>query len=108
MNICKACLAALVSLTLFGCEKPDTEASQKISKVTYESYEIVYINPPKHYSVNLRHLKTGHVFENTAGRKHCNRWREAPVGTIISVKTYHYDNNTFALSSGNAAYTLCG
>lgn len=90
---------------LAGCQPAVT---LKPSKVKTETYEIVYINKPKHFSVNLKHLETGHIFENVGRRKHCSRWRNSPIGTKISVNTFYYENGTFSVDSNHVKHIICG
>lgn len=70
--------AMLVLLT--GCEKTVVE-SQSI-----QTYTIVDIKRPKHFRISLKD-NTGRIFKDVAVSKHCNRWREVKVGTVVQLNT---------------------
>lgn len=105
--ILKIILALAFVATASGCEKKAERELPKIKSVKLEQYVVTHVDQPKHFWVNLKHLDTGFVFERTARRKHCNKWREMPVGSVILVETYHYENGTFAVSSDGAAARIC-
>lgn len=68
------------SLVLTGCEKTVVE-SQSI-----KSYTIIEIKRPKHFRVSLKD-KDGRVFKNVGVSKHCNRWKEVQLGTVVELNT---------------------
>ncbi len=100
-------LIMLSSLLLIGCVKQPEQPHAKVVAVYSEKYEIVHVDQPKHFWVNLKHVETGHIFTNTARSKHCNNWRNYPVGSVIMVNTFHYDNNTFAVDGDFANQVIC-
>lgn len=99
-------LASLVLLS--GCSKPVEQAEHEVISVQQEKYIIVSVDQPKHFHVDLKHIETGHVFKDTASSKHCNRWRDYPVGTVIYVRTIRYENNTFSVDGRDANNVICG
>jgi hypothetical protein len=104
----KHLITTLFGLTLMACSKQPDLPESKVISIRQERYEIVHVDQPKHFWVNLKHIETGVVFERTARRKHCNRWREFPVGTVIYVRTIRYENNTFSVDSDDAKNVICG
>lgn len=92
-------LIILSSLLLIGCVKQPERPQAKVVNVYSEKYEIVHVNRPKRFSVDLKHIETGRIFSNTARSKRCSNWTNYPVGTVIMVNTRHYDNNTFEVDS---------
>jgi hypothetical protein len=69
-------IASVILLT--GCEprQPDPVES-RIRKV----YEIVNINRPKHFRVDIKDVETGRVYKNKGISKHCNHWQKLKVGS---------------------------
>lgn len=71
-----ACLVCL--LTLVGCERRPPDA---VVASTKKTYEIVGINQPKHFYVDLRDVETGYVYKHVYVSKHCNAWRKLKMGS---------------------------
>lgn len=46
-------------------------------------FEIVKINPPKHYYLTLRNVVTNEIITSVYVSKHFNDWRELPVNTQV-------------------------
>jgi hypothetical protein len=107
-NVMKLLTITLIALTTMACSKQPTTPESKVISIQQERYEIVHVDQPKHFWVNLKHIETGYVFQRTASSKHCNRWREFPVGTVIYVRTIRYENNTFGVDSRDANNVICG
>lgn len=82
-------LTTTIITTLFllsGCF--DIKHPDEIIKrdYTYEKGEVVYINPPKHFSVHVK-FADGKVHELRSS-KHCNNWRErVKVGDVYNIPT---------------------
>ncbi len=73
-----------------GIESPD-----KIYKrdYAYKQGEVVYINPPKHFSVHIK-FANGTVHK-LRSNKHCNGWREhVKVGDVynIPIEIQYYES----------------
>ena len=101
-------ITTLLVLTLIACSKQPEQAVHKVISIQQEKYIIVDVNQPKHFAVDLKHVETGHVFKDTAHSKHCNRWRDYPVGTVVYVRTIRYENNTFSVDGDDANNVICG
>lgn len=54
------------------------------------SYEVVYIDPPKHFSVDLLDLETHQLFKYESNSKHCNEWRRNKLHEIVRIRTVYY------------------
>jgi len=65
---------------LAGCEVAEVESRKVVT------YKIVDIKRPKHFRVSLQD-ETGRVFKNVSVSKHCNRWREVKLGSMINLTT---------------------
>lgn len=85
----KKLLVLAVVLTLIGCA-PASNNDGEFVKVEFLEYEIVKINRPKHFSVDLRDVRNGNVFERMGSSKHCNGHRNWDVGNKITVKSTFY------------------
>ena len=73
------CLIFAVA-TLSGCEKAVVESRKVVT------YKIVDIYRPKHFRVSLEDTN-GRVFKSVSVSKHCNRWREVKLGSIVNLTT---------------------
>lgn len=58
----------------------------------YRQYEVIGINPPKHFRLDLKDVKTNRIYENVSVSKHCNNWRNLPLHSLFLFKevTYKY------------------
>lgn len=83
-----------ISAMLVGCEPyvPDPLLSTK-----KKTYEIVKINQPKHFYVDVRDVETGNVYKHQYVSKHCNAWRKLQIGS----RWYFYENT---YQGKNSAY----
>lgn len=54
------------------------------------AYEVVRINPPKHFSVDLLDVRTHQLFERESRSKHCNNWRNNKLHEIVNIRTIYY------------------
>lgn len=59
---------------------------QVIESTETKKYIIVGINQPKHFRVDLKD-ETGRIFQTVAVSKHCNRWREVQLNTVVYLPT---------------------
>lgn len=71
-----ACIASLTAIVLglAACGEPEVELSR-----SEQVYEVMAINPPKHFYVDLKNIKTGVVNEHVYISKHCNVWKQLPL-----------------------------
>lgn len=54
------------------------------------SYEVVSINPPKHFSVDLLDVQTHRLYKAESWSKHCFNWRKNKLHDIVDIKTSYY------------------
>lgn len=86
MNIFKVAVI-VAGVALAGCfERP------VIHEQGYQEFEVVGIDRPKHFRVDLKRVVGGAVYKNVSVSKHCNRWREVYIGQRFKLleTTYHY------------------
>lgn len=85
-------MKALIFLTivtfLIGCGE-----CKHYEYVETRKFEILEINPPKHFKVSLRDVESDIVFEDISVSKHCNSWRELYVGQIVYLEVGYYTTN---------------
>jgi len=72
-------------LCLQGCRQEKIYVSEEV-----RAYEVVGINRPKHFSVDLLDVRTHQLFERESNSKHCNNWRKNKVHEIVNVRTIYY------------------
>lgn len=71
-------------------------------------FEILEINPPKHFKVTLRDIECDIIFEDISVSKHCNSWRELYVGQVVYLKVgYYTTNNKYVAEILNIRECLC-
>lgn len=88
-------LIATTSLVfMYGCV--DYSEHIKLGKSEVRNFELLKVNPPKHFYVDIKDLETGEIKVKVYVSKHCNSWREtAIVGRVyqIVVETYRDDRD---------------
>lgn len=84
----KKLLVVLAALTLTACAPARDEG--ELVKTEFLEYEIIEMNRPKHFSVTLRNVKTGDVFNDIGRSKHCNWHNNWKIGDKITVKSRFY------------------
>jgi hypothetical protein len=68
-------------LLVASCKEPEP---RRYTKSVQDEYEVTEVNPPKHFYVTLKNLRTGEVYKHEYVSKHCNTWREtAYVGKRV-------------------------
>lgn len=67
-------------LLLTGCDKRVVESTE------VKKYTIVDIKSPKHFRVSLQD-ESGRIFKTVSVSKHCNRWREVQLNSIVYLPT---------------------
>lgn len=74
-------------LLMFGCEqrKPENKTLASV-----RTYTIIKVDPPKHYHIDIQDDLTGMVYQGVGRRKHCNKWRDTPVGTKLQLARYSW------------------
>lgn len=91
-------LTIVLVMGLFGaCAEEKQEVSDEI-----RSFEIVKINPPKHFRVDLRDVKTGIVYRSVGISKHCNRYREVKLGSVVKLRMKQFEQG----ASGRTTYQI--
>lgn len=93
VNCLTAAIAIFSSVVILGCSestKPDMIIKrERVNKLG----EVVYINPPKHFSVHIK-FDDG-VTQELRSNKHCNGWRDhIKIGDTfnIPVEIQHYES----------------
>lgn len=89
----KPILFVLISVILFSCGGKAPESNSVIVGAVQDTYKIVDINTPKHFSVTIQNLRTGQVYENLCRRKWCSGYRGGPKrgDTVILTTIIHRD-----------------
>ncbi len=64
-------------LILSGCDRPVYEETARYRN----TYEVIGIDPPKHFYLDLKNVKTGIVHRQVYVSKHCNNWRKLKIGS---------------------------
>ena len=64
-------------------------------EVKVERYRLVSYNPPKHFYVTLKNVKTNEVFESVYVSKHCNSASSLKLGEEYNIRSqrYYMSNN---------------
>lgn len=83
------CLCGFAFLGFMVWEHHQT-GSRVVVKTEFKEYEVVGINPPKHFYLDLKDKKTGHLFNHVYVSKHCNNWRNLKLGSVYSFKEVIY------------------
>lgn len=68
----------------------------RLEKSETRAFQLVEVNPPKHFYVDIKDVETGATNTDVYVSKHCNSWREtAVVGNTyrIVVEKYRDDRN---------------
>lgn len=86
----KKLLTLLICTLLMSC---DPQPSIVITKTTMLDFEVIYIDPPKRFKVDLRDTQSGYIFENVGRSKRCHHWDDhgrPVVGSIIRVQVTEF------------------
>ena len=83
-------LLLVFTLALVACS-----GYTEVSRVP-ETFTIVDVNPPKHFRVIVMDYK-GDTYEVNVS-KHCNRWREVKIGSMVTLTrvTQRHDKGHFS------------
>lgn len=100
--------ASLVAATaMTGCDINRVERSE-----TFEAtYEILKVNPPKHFYLDLRNVETGEVYTNKYVSQHCNKYRETAIAGkeyTLTVKRRYFTDGSTDLRFTPARTIFCG
>lgn len=81
-------LLAAIALGLTACGPAPTSQSES------RTFEVTKIAPPKHFTVDLKDVKTGQVFRRVYVSKRCWSWRKVAIGSTwtLPVTTYTYED----------------
>lgn len=100
-NIFIVTLAAVI-LSLFGCNY-GIEVGRKVKE-----YEVVHINPPKRFYVDLKDIETGVIYKSEYVSKRCSYWQKLEIGTKWEFTEITYRNDDGKLTYRlNGVNTLC-
>ena len=72
-----ALFVLMSSIALIACTPETYEETARYRN----TYEIIGINPPKHFYLDLKNVKTGVVHKHVYVSKHCNDWRKLKIGS---------------------------
>lgn len=76
---------------LIACDsKPRYTNNPILVKEQDEPYRITYINPPKHFSVDIVNETTWESYVNVASSKHCRNWGNIHIGDRHMIRTKYY------------------
>lgn len=83
-----------------GPRKDITPATVISSK--QKTYEIVDINPPKSFKVDVRDVETGYVYKSIYVSHHCNEWRKLKLGSrwYFTEVVYQGKNSNYVVVEG--------
>lgn len=97
----------VTTIAVTGCDINRVERTE-----TFEAtYELLKVNPPKHFYIDVRNVETGEIHENKYISKRCNKYREgAVVGKeyTLSVDRRYFTDGTTDLRFTGARKTFCG
>lgn len=81
----KASLILAVSF-LSACDTPE-----KITSVQHK-YEVIGIDPPKRFYIDLKNVETGEIFRSIYISKRCSYWQNLKMNSVWTFDelTYHY------------------
>lgn len=103
-----AVAATLVSsLILGGCDINRVERTENFEA----SYELLKVNPPKHFYIDVRNTDTNEVYKNKYVSKRCNNYREnAIVGKIykLTATRRYFTDGTSDVRFTPARKIFCG
>lgn len=71
---------------LTGC---DMFEQREITGSHVETFKIVDLRRPKHFSVELQNVRTGARHWQSVS-KHCNRWNEVKIGSLWDINVVEY------------------
>lgn len=57
-----------------------------------KQYEVVRIDPPKHFFVDLKDIETGFVYKRQKVAKRCGSWRNLRIGSTWTFTEVTYKN----------------
>ena len=100
-----AILLATFAFTASGCGKEKILVREEMRQ-----YEIVKIDPPKHFYVTLLDVKSHQIFEDESRSKHCNKWQKIKLNSVISARTFYYkykDSSDVFVEVENLNSQLC-
>lgn len=82
----------LVGIVILGCiiYQGYENGSRVVISREYKNYEVVGINPPKHFYLDLKETKTGYVYKHIYVSKHCNNWRKLPLHSVFMFEEVIY------------------
>lgn len=84
-------LIILMTLLASACSSSFIDPDETvIVKEEIREYEVVEIDPPKHFYVTLLDVQTHQLFPNHSRSKHCNNWRKNKLHEIVKIKTVYY------------------
>ena len=101
-RIVLAVLTTAVLVSLSGCNH-GVEVERKVKE-----YEVVHINPPKRFYVDLKDVETGVVYKSEYVSKRCSYWKRLELGTKWKFTEITYRNDEGKLTYRlNGVNTLC-
>lgn len=86
-----------------------TEGSLIVLDKHEQKYEVIGIKPPKHFQLDLRNIDTGEISKSVYISKHCMKWKNLKMGTIVTLEeeTYKYEKKSEVRKTINPNYKLC-
>ena len=98
-----ALLSVLCIVALTACGRPSGDVDQLVGYQVHQ-VEIIAVNRPKHFNVDVRTVDTGAIYRGVGRSKHCNRhMTTAYLGRRLDVPFAVYER-----PDGSAYKTLNG
>lgn len=79
-------LVIAAALTVAACGvSTHYEDTGQLTGYETRKVEVTYIDPPKRFSVNVRDVESGQMFNNVAYSKRCYSYDRYKVGAVLTV-----------------------
>lgn len=74
-----------------------------------QKYEVIDINPPKHFSLTLKNVDTGEIFDSVAISKRCQYWENLKMNSVVTFEeeTFKYEKRDHEQRQVNVNYDFC-
>lgn len=74
-----------------------------------QKYEVIDIHPPKHFSLTLKNVDTGEIFEGVAISKRCQYWENLKMNSVVTFEeeTFKYEKRDHEQRQVNVNYNFC-
>lgn len=59
-------------------------------KEEWREYELLSLDPPKHFYIYLQDVKTKKIYSHVYVSKHCNNYRNLTIGKVYTLKRVYW------------------